>query len=1124
MGKHFLFFLLFCSLNVFSQSSESYQTPNYAPKSPEAAAFLKYGNYPVNLSTGVPNISIPIYTIDVNGFSLPITLDYHASGVKVEQEASWVGLGWNLNFGAQVILNVKDDVDENNSETNNLPNLNSILTYYNSHPYDMMGGPILNEKLDLSRVKDSYSFSSPTASGEFFINYDTTGNITHFEILPPDAFKIETISGITSPTGGRGFKITDPAGNVYLFGTSEKSKMLNYGQTFNQGDYLSAWYVDEIRTPNNEVINFTYDDDGITEERVISQKADIVKSVTNCNCSSMYYTESEVIHPITTMANTTYTHIKRIKDITFNGGKSKISFSRTDGREDVKNGYNNYTTKNYSTSKLSYINIEQQDNQQEFQFVRGYQFLYSYFNPTATGSNIHLTKRLKLDKLVDLIDDYDVYEFKYFSDDLPDKDSYSKDLYGYYNGVTNYNLILPHDITEPYAVTIGSANRNVTSGYIKKGILTEIHYPSKGWTKFNYENNDYYGGEVLNGNTVYIQDYVDGVSDGDFPEPGESAGDQFDTMCPDDCIQYSTESFVVNATTTGSLSLNITHTPPYESQHLGQHQYGRVRLFDATGLVYDSDEKKDFSHIQNVELHQGPGLLVVEAWGGFVHVDADLTYNNGSFSVPSNPFGAGLRVANIENYDHDNTLLTKKEYSYTMPDNPAKSSGRRVNDLSMNFVSPLVKNFEVGVCPQEVGNAIITKLDYQFSYSIMSNSRTGIEGNTVTYQYVKEKDVNVFDESRNGYTLYKFTFEGDAILPANLMISTPWKRGKVLEKSEFKQVGGTDFILRKEVNKYIEDNRKRTNYKAFKMHRQSTINVSQGEDPNMPHVALSICGAPMDIFSAVIFHEIDLKLAWYYQKSTEVTDYFYDAANIPTGSLVTKKTYQYDNPAHMQVSSETVVSSTGENLKINYYYPQDPECTNEPCKDDLIAKYMIGAPLKTTSFRNSLKLSEQITKYKNWGNGILLPEIVQMLKGNEITPDSRFQYNMVDNVNGNVLELQQVEGIKISYIWGYYDMFPVVKLENAGYNEIPQGYINAIKNASNTGTQQDLLDAIDILRYNMPDVMVSGYAYEPLKGVTAITDQRGNKITYEYDPKGRLLFVKDNQGNILSDNEYHLKN
>src|SRR5688572_19994363 len=87
------------------------QRLNIVPPSPEAAAFTKYGDVPVSFYTGVPQIEVPIYTITEGDIEVPITLSYHASGIRVDEEASWVGLGWTLNAGGVIARTVrgKDD-------------------------------------------------------------------------------------------------------------------------------------------------------------------------------------------------------------------------------------------------------------------------------------------------------------------------------------------------------------------------------------------------------------------------------------------------------------------------------------------------------------------------------------------------------------------------------------------------------------------------------------------------------------------------------------------------------------------------------------------------------------------------------------------------------------------------------------------------------------------------------------------------------------------------------------------------------------------------------------------------------------------------------------------------------
>ncbi|QMU66739.1 MAG: hypothetical protein GKR88_14755 [Flavobacteriaceae bacterium] len=42
--------------------------------------------------------------------------------------------------------------------------------------------------------------------------------------------------------------------------------------------------------------------------------------------------------------------------------------------------------------------------------------------------------------------------------------------------------------------------------------------------------------------------------------------------------------------------------------------------------------------------------------------------------------------------------------------------------------------------------------------------------------------------------------------------------------------------------------------------------------------------------------------------------------------------------------------------------------------------------------------------------------------------------------------------------------------------------------------------------------------------MTSITDTRGETMYYTYDNFNRLEHIKDNEGNILSKNEYNYKN
>ena len=101
---------------ISAQTNPVYdKMPKILTPEADAAAIGRYGDYPVDLSTGVPSINIPLYEIDVNGFRLPISISYHASGNKVDDIASTVGLGWVLNAGGAVTRTVNGYQDENNT-------------------------------------------------------------------------------------------------------------------------------------------------------------------------------------------------------------------------------------------------------------------------------------------------------------------------------------------------------------------------------------------------------------------------------------------------------------------------------------------------------------------------------------------------------------------------------------------------------------------------------------------------------------------------------------------------------------------------------------------------------------------------------------------------------------------------------------------------------------------------------------------------------------------------------------------------------------------------------------------------------------------------------------------------
>ncbi len=85
------------------------------PSQPEVQSFEPVGTTDmVDVFTGDFNYNIPLMNIPGPNGGYPINLAYHA-GVSMDDEASWVGLGWNINNGA-LVRNVRGLPDDFDSE------------------------------------------------------------------------------------------------------------------------------------------------------------------------------------------------------------------------------------------------------------------------------------------------------------------------------------------------------------------------------------------------------------------------------------------------------------------------------------------------------------------------------------------------------------------------------------------------------------------------------------------------------------------------------------------------------------------------------------------------------------------------------------------------------------------------------------------------------------------------------------------------------------------------------------------------------------------------------------------------------------------------------------------------
>src|SRR5258708_37051847 len=154
-------------LTLLGQSTtQMVDLPNVVPPSPNAAALGKFGDIPVGAYTGIPNIGIPLYTMQVGKYSLPISLDYHSGGLKVEEVSSSVRLGWALSAVGVITRSMHGQPDEG---------ANGYFTRYGLTAAMSAADPTVTASFcggTLRKQPDHFYFNFVGQSGKFIL--DTT--------------------------------------------------------------------------------------------------------------------------------------------------------------------------------------------------------------------------------------------------------------------------------------------------------------------------------------------------------------------------------------------------------------------------------------------------------------------------------------------------------------------------------------------------------------------------------------------------------------------------------------------------------------------------------------------------------------------------------------------------------------------------------------------------------------------------------------------------------------------------------------------------------------------------------------------------------------------------------------
>ncbi|MBB4807949.1 hypothetical protein HNP38_003289 [Chryseobacterium defluvii] len=513
--------------NPINHNDYYYDEINSLTSSAESNDIFRIEQFNNDLYTGTQDIKIPLFSIQEGDITIPIILTYHTTGIKVDQKASEVGLGWSLIKGPQINrkINIINDWFETNGTipTYN-PRLPEPIGYFRkireNLPISLYGGTVhLTESLP-----DEYYVSLKGGMRKFIFTDENSP-----EELTKTGLKIQALTSNFPnfsnflPKDFNEFRIIDNDGLKYTFinggfrkTSSETMELTTSTSSFHgQPISVSDWKVSKIEDVlNNTAIDFEY----IINNNSESYPSSSENSYANCSLFTGYYGNPDVtcekciILPSTGAASATYKFAVNYNVNILESKKyiSKIIYS------------NGSLVFNYDISNPDYIlkSIEQFDKQNRS--IKKFTFNYSYFDCVNNTNDLDVCQqRLKLISLGE--SNKGKYEFFYNNLPLYSYTTSRHDFLGYHtDGQINDNgkglyyypgekewSILPYDLPIPPMTPDGQFERQKikifnndqsspydlkvlpSSNYAKAGILEKIKFPTGGEQSFQYEMNDF---------------------------------------------------------------------------------------------------------------------------------------------------------------------------------------------------------------------------------------------------------------------------------------------------------------------------------------------------------------------------------------------------------------------------------------------------------------------------------------------------------------------------------------------------------------------------------------------------------------------------------------------------------
>ena len=1108
----FLLILIVCTNGGYSQQTNL--SPNLLtfPVSPEAGRLGTFGGVPVNLSSGQISNSVELFTGTVGDYRLPLNLSYSYAGNRMEEEPSIVGLGWQLNMGGVVTKEVRGLPDEMLGFGYFDPITQGILNpYFSSGTInDLNSLAIVNGHLDSEADKYHVSVNGINFSFKIGFNGQPVFLSTH-------GYKLEIVRG-NNPNNVQNtnqkeivnFILTDTNSNQYHFEQREFTEIVDGNEYFNAPlNYASSWQLSKIILNNGSQIQYNYQNDTYN---------------TKSFSGSLMVSSNGLIPKVDNYSESFATYIINRKLLT-----SIVSdnFNITLGITTLNNQkvYNTINIKNFLNSNILVYNF--------------------YYNEVRNC----LTKINKNSQFF--------YEFEYNSINEPfvvNNASHVKnqDFWGFSNGANNsYFLNGPNN-------SYYKANRKPNFTTTAEGALIKIKYPTKGYTIINYEQNKV---PFLNSESEIqpnMQMHIKFKSDNTYSEPSYKEFYITRTFTTDVVAELSHTISNVNhisVTITGSPSNSCPNSLNYYNQLVGAAVLPKICLnlndieqIDGCTL---SDCSVSHSSNKKFKIYAGTYTFKISTTKNYLDLNAEILLRYYDPSLPTNALSrsdiGGIRVSStideginsqpIYNYyDYDDTnsngsVLLSSQHSHTYGLHPFSvdpptggagfesqyyGTGHPVTNFSKSGFNILTATNAPAFYTKVREAKVINTVFVPAVLSIVNYRGLNWDGTRI-FSYAG--DVGTLNKSYpEGYK--ETTFEK----PYSIEYDYPYApSGKDLTGPR----ESSNSVFSKSDSNYISKVLVSENSDYINLNSTNSDLLNNSNSPK----SLKI-GYFFDRGNIPITPDRALSTTYKYQTYRE-NDYEFLKSQINTKEYfntdVVEKNTAIEYNSHNQQNLITTTETQNTIKTTQIFYPYD---FNDAVSQDMVSKNFISPIVKIVNKSNNEIIDSYKYDFASLASNLFKPVYFSTSKNNNpLEKRNLYNYDTKGNIIGTGTittdssnPAQIVTTSNMVVIWGYKKTQPICQIENATYNQIAS-FVANLQTVSDTGTEADLLAALSALRNDpaLANSMVTTYTHIPLVGVSTITDQKGDKITYTYDTLGRLEFVKDKNGNILSENQYNYK-